>query len=500
MISVLNDITENYSMIFFVRQLITVLALYAVGFFSVYCVAYSKKWGTIKRIYCFLLAFPVGIALYTISGLFLLITNIRYCAFTVIVLMVVEIMAIFAVYRPAGISDFSRNDLIGMLVVVVIATISVSGIISVGFSNDSMYYYYAYPHEIARSGFLNFKFDTFLTDAGQGTAVINSIPFLFGFNESFGIMNFFNINFLCFYTYAVFEQAIKLFNKKKALVFCILSLLVLSTTMPFVIISKWALANVFFMETMFIVLYLNYQFRNEGNNILVIRSILILTLSFLRIEGALFAGFVLLIYLMLDDAKKKDVIIPAIPVIIMQAGYFFRIYFTMDLLATYTFMSKGKAFIAVAFLVMAICYSLFYTDAPVTEFFKNKLTIFSPVPLTFVGLILVNIVLFLYDRGLFISNVKTFFRNMLGNSGWGYFAGLIFILILLVPKVNIKDNYFDYFWAGFFLIAFAACFARGDELRVDLYDSGNRVLLQIVPFIIYGFTFRFIKAFGKNTD
>lgn len=498
MIDVLNNITEKFSMVFFVRQFITILALYAIGFFSVYCVANSKKAGAIRKIYCYLLAFPAGLSLYTISGLFLLIANIRYCALSVIVLVVLEVIAIYIVNRPSGFSNLSRNDLFGIVIVVVAAIISVSGIISVGFSNDSMYYYYAYPHEIACSGFLNFKFDTFLTDAGQGTAVINTIPFLFGFNESFGIMNFYNLNFLCFFAYAVYEQAIELFDKKKSLVFCSLSLLVLSTTMPFVIISKWVLANVYFMETMFIVLYLNYQFRNSQNSILVLRTIFILMLSFLRIEGALFAGFILLVFLMLDDAKKKEVIIPVIPVIIMQAGYFFRIYFTMDLQATYTFMSKGKAFIAVAFLMFVACYSLFYSTDSVTALFKDKLKIFSPVLVTFVGLVLVNAVLFLADHNLFISNVKTFVRNMLGNSGWGYFAGLICILILLVPKVNIKDNYFDYFWVGFFLIAFAACFARGDELRVDLYDSGNRVLLQIVPFIIYGFTFRFIKAFGRK--
>lgn len=485
----LHVITEELSPCFFVRQLLTVIILFTLGYVINYIATWNKNDERMPIIRV-ILSFPVGLSVFTVSGLSMLIFNIDYNSLNIIFGVITLVLILLMFYRPKWNLFFNKETAILLGIGIILAVISVSGIISIGFSNDSMYYYSAYPHEIVRYGHLWHKFDTFLTDVGQGTAVINTLPFLFGFNESFGIHNYFNISFICFFFYAVYDEACVYYETKKSLTFAIISTGFLVTCMPFVIISKLVVANVYFMEALFIVLYLNYKYKDDENGLVFIRALLLLMVSFIRIEGALFAGFTLLTYIMQRDYKKRDVVCEAVPVIILQAMYFIRIYLLIDeIYAPYTFMNKGKAVVAVLFNIAVLIYGL------VLPVFNDKLRKYlSPVVVTFTALILVNASLFLYDHSLFIANVKALMGNLLLNSGWGFFAAVVVVFIAIVPKVRIKDCYFDYFFIGFLLVSFAACFARGDDLRIDLFDSGNRVLLQIVPFIVYAFTFRFIKA------
>lgn len=485
----LHVITEELSFCFFVRQLLTVIILFALGYVINYIATWNKNDERMPIIRV-ILSFPVGLSVFTVSGLSMLIFNIDYNSLNIIFGVITLVLILLMFYRPKWNLFFNKETAILLGIGIILAVISASGIISIGFSNDSMYYYSAYPHEIVRYGHLWHKFDTFLTDVGQGTAVINTLPFLFGFNESFGIHNYFNISFICFFFYAVYDEACVYYETKKSLIFATISTGFLVTCMPFVIISKLVVANVYFMETLFVVLYLNYKYKDDEKGLVFIRALLLLMVSFIRIEGGLFAGFTLLTYIMQQDYKKRDVVCEAVPVIILQAMYFIRIYLLIDeIYAPYTFMNKGKAVVAVLFNVAVLIYGL------VLPLFNDKLKKYlSPVVVTFTALILVNALLFLYDHSLFIANVKALMGNLLLNSGWGFFAAVVVVIIAIVPKVRIKECYFDYFFIGFLLVSFAACFARGDDLRIDLFDSGNRVLLQIVPFIVYAFTFRFIKA------
>ena len=93
----------------------------------------------------------------------------------------------------------------------------------------------------------------------------------------------------------------------------------------------------------------------------------------------------------------------------------------------------------------------------------------------------------------YLLNIKSMILNVTGQSGWGFFAAVVISFIILAPKSKLKDGYYDIFCVGFILISIAACFARGDSLRADLYDSGNRVMLQMVPFVVYAISYRYIN-------
>ena len=51
---------------------------------------------------------------------------------------------------------------------------------------------------------------------------------------------------------------------------------------------------------------------------------------------------------------------------------------------------------------------------------------------------------------------------------------------------------------GFLLIVIGASFGRGDLLSEDVGDSGNRVLLQIVPLVVMAFSELFLNVLCYN--
>lgn len=502
MTETLGRIAENISSTYFCNQAMVMIALFVVGFLFVccfMCMSENIKENCFEK-YIVLMSFPVGVCLFSLCGVTLLILGIKYSALSVLSFVLLVIILSMAICRPFRLIktllfENKKRTILVLLIVVATVLVSVSGIISIGYSNDSMYYYSAYPHEIVVNGFIHNKFDIFLTDAGQATAVLNTLPFLFGFNETFGIHTFFNINFVCFFFLATYEEAGLRFDRKKQLLIASLTTLLLVTSMPYIFVSKWVIANMYFMETMFMILHLNHRFVGD-DKALIVRVLMITTLAFVRIEGALYVGFIILTYLTQEHTKKKEVAFMGVPALVLQALYFYRIFTTMDVLAVYKFMTKQKAVLAVVFMVIVIGYGIIFASDSAIVILKNKYKTYKArVTETALigGLLLVNAMLFIYDMQHYLLNIKSMILNVTGQSGWGFFAAVVISFIILAPKSKLKDGYYDIFCVGFILISIAACFARGDSLRADLYDSGNRVMLQMVPFVVYAISYRYIN-------
>lgn len=520
MADTLKLITEQYSKIYFIRQFLTILALFFYGLIVVVPLNYRKnRRKTFSPMWMILLSFPVGMSIFITTGFILLISLQSYLQYSIMAIMAVVAVAVIffseADYKEVF-EDLELNKFKGIVRillcavgVVIVAAFSTSGVLSIIYSNDSMYYYNAYPKEIALTGLLSSRLDTFLTDSGQGTAIINTLQYLFGFDESFGIQHFFNINFIFVYFYALYECAERQRNKLPAdakikaysLLYAAVFTLLLITSMPFVILSKWAIANVYFMETGFICVYLAYKMKKDKIENMFILAPLLFMFSMMRIEAAIFCGFILMCFIY-AGFKKEEVFLITLPVIVVHSMYYYRIFWYFYLKSTYTFMTKEKSIIAITFLVSIIIYA--YLMDAVNKRIKKGInnnfvkliayTFTNPLIITMLALIFVNLGLFVYDHNLYIVNIKSFIRNMLNQSGWGFFAAVIVVFILLVPKKKISTDYFDFVYIGFVLMVIALCFARGGDLRESFADSGNRVLLQVVPFVLFAFSFRFIET------
>ena len=74
---------------------------------------------------------------------------------------------------------------------------------------------------------------------------------------------------------------------------------------------------------------------------------------------------------------------------------------------------------------------------------------------------------------------------MLKNSGWGLCVPFVIGVFILIPKKSIKINYFDISVVCYILITIIAGWARGDNLYESFGDSGNRIMIQAVPVILF---------------
>ncbi len=513
MIDTLKLISDNCSKAYFINQVLVIVAIYLYGLFITFSLNHRKNVKkAMSTIWEFLLAFPMGLSVFIAIGIIMLITRYGYTKNAVVCFMGVVLVAVHF-FSEVNYKDLLKGEGnnkirtvvsagIALTVVVLIAMFATSGLLTIIYSNDSMYYYNAYPKDLTRVGVVSARLDTFLTDCGQGTALINTLQFLFGFNESFGIQNFFNINFIMIYFYALYECCINKFCKNnendskklnmQAVIYSAIFTLLLITSMPFVILSKWVIANVYFMELSFICVYLAYKMKRDGMENMFIMAPLLFMLSTMRIEGAIFCGFFLMAFIYVGF-KSSEIFCITLPIMIVHALYYYFIFIFIELHSTYTFMTRGKAVIAIAFLIAVIVY------AYVCGLVKKAPVITNPGIVTVASLIVVNILLFLYNHSLYIVNMKFFVKNIINQSGWGFFVAVIAVFVIMVPKKKISTNYFDFVYIGFVLMVIALCFARGGDLRESFADSGNRVLLQVVPFVLFAFSYRFIETSGRFT-
>lgn len=514
MTELITALTNEYRSMYFTMQFTTILAIYCYGFVMISVLGTKTRANeflqSAKRMF---VAFPFGTALFSLLGIIILILRIPYGVASLLVMSCILLVLAIFMNKPSTDSInaiINKQTITVLALAIALAIVSTSGIISVIFSNDAMYMYSLYPANIVKSGKLIPEFDMYLTDTGLATAVLNTTPYLFGFNETFGIQTMFNFCFIGYFACAIYEQACDKFSKRVLWIITVLGTLLLATSMPFAIISKWNIANVYFMEYIFIALYMSFEYHtyrdgDEANhnalsdkaNCMVL-VILLMVISYTRVEGAIFAALVILLEHLNKEISIKVKLIHIGAVLVIQSLYWINILFIMKTDISYAFMTKQK-YLLIIFMLIAIAVYMVLYDKYGAKII-NKLPVVLRSLLTNEGILYIlvltagNGLLLVYSPSKYLNIIKSFIDNMTGNSGWGFFAAVVVSLIILVPKNKKELMCFEVFTICFFLAIVISCYFRGGELRESIGDSGNRVLLQIVPFVVYSFVYRFIVS------
>lgn len=467
---------QSMSCVFFVRQTAAIVLLFLLG--AVVLMALDKK---IIGSFGLFISFPTGLSVYSLSAFLLLVIGLPFNILTVSGLCILAaLISIVVCVRSVDLTKISAKRMaIVILAVLGIAALSTSGILSVSLSNDSMYYYMMYPRALVKYGMFRQQFNVYLTDIGQMSAMINTIPHIYGFNESFGIQTFLNINTLIIIVYALYEQASGYLAHKEAMIAAGLSAGVLICSMPYIIMSKWVLSNSYFMCFMFICVYSAWKIKKmEGS--LAMMGMMYAVMSFTRMEGCIAALIILLCFSVFDHDKKQIFLYLLTPMLIIYTLYYCRIFLLMHIDAPYTFLTPKKAVIQIAAVIAVSAYILFIRER-LPEVIGSRINMLIPL-----GLVIVNMILLMYNKDIFIGNVKAFVANISNQSGWGLFPMMIigmYVLCLIVSYKHrdlFKYTYWDLCFVSYMLTATAVSFARGDALRESIGDSGNRVMLQVI--------------------
>ena len=501
----INDFLAGYSHGFYYMQIFIIVCLFVLGV-SVTTLLMPKEDASHALILT--MAFPVGISVFVFVGFIMLLAGVPYkMSLISLLLVVIGVCSLFCAaahhsFAAAGISV--RRFVMSVILVAIGAGIVSSGSFPMSVSNDSLYYFWQYPRAIVYYEGLREQFDNFLTDTGVGAAIIGTLPFLYGFGETFGIQSFFNFNFILFFAKSVYDMLGKISNgmdkKKKILASAVAGCMVGMCT-PVYILSHWAMANMYFMEMCFIVLALLFNYSgNHSYGKMTLIGTLVFTLSLLRMEGGIFAMLIAVVASILDYRGKDIAAFIIMPSAVLMGLYDIKIFMIYTIDNPYKFLTPQKALLQFAAFAALAVYVLFLRKKLIRKFGGNLSAVFVG------AFAFLNIILLIYDHSHYIANLKAFMGNLLGQSGWGIFpyAGFGAILIIIVWELFIENagyvrikqlldvkNSPTGFWLMsamcFLLLSLAVSFARGDNLDVATGDSGNRVLLQIAPIVLMMF-------------
>ncbi len=523
------NLTGSFQGIFMLRQILTILGLFAAGYIPLRLL--RERMDVFWEL---LLSFPLGLSLYSVSGFLLLISGVRFCLASVAVLYVIMLVVIYIITKRKdripgyvnqstsenGMSyvnkqtsnngsnyvnqqastnklnyvNLKKNLLMtvsGFILAAVLAAAACSGLLSQYVSNDSVYYYSMYPSVIVDAGYLFPALDKFLTDVGQTTAVLQSLPFTAGFDETFGIQHFFNINFILIFFAALFESSGSLKEKKTLRYLTALSgTLFLVTAEPFIVLSKWVLSNVYFMDYLFCLFYLSLKYIREkrpGWDLRFIIFIFSAMLSMCRMEGGVVVFVLVMSLSVLPFSKKELICLYGIPLAVMEFGYYGAIYLRLGVDPLYSFLDIKTALAMAGLIILLFVYIIFFRGI-ISEKYVPVLLLIA----LFVG----NLGLLVINPGRYIADIEAFLRNIRLGNGWGSFIIVIGVYCLIFLHELIKRRGKDipvavFFPAAMVFTIIAVCFERGGVLAVRTSDSGNRVLMEIVPLLCFSVFVRF---------
>lgn len=486
------QIENRVSIAYFFAQLLTIICLFLYGLFFLTILSDDNEGenGILKAV----LAYPMGLAVFSVVAILMVTFAIPYNTFSVLAgCLIAGISACFLTIKVKGKDTvkarlcsirkgfISKQGIIIAVIVIIAAVISCLGIFSIIVSNDSIYRYSFYPRAIVHFGGLRVNYDTFLTDLGQGYVLINSLPFLFGFNEPFGLQEMLNLSFVALFVKALLE----LFKDQKKWIGYILSaviVLLLISSMPYELISKWILSNDYFSVFLFITCYLALKGSKEETGNVAILSIFVTALSIMRIEGGVYAALLIMCISTLKYTGRELGLYITCPVIFIHCAYSARIFLTMNITAAYSFLTPQKAIIMIALLIFVLLYLLFIRGrlpAIITEHLGLIIIL---------GVFGLNVLLLIVNPAIFLDNLKCFVENILYSGGWSIIPVCIFSIYLISLCCNIKRfkfNYWDMMAFSYLLYSIAVTFMRDGGLRTGVGDSGNRVLMQCISLLLY---------------
>jgi len=494
---------------YMLNQVLTILVLFLAGFAPVMLIRekISMKWAL-------LLSFPVGLSIYSVLGFLLLITGIRFQVKEIFIAYVV--LFLMVMIRRAGSRNkvnINHQSMVNInpdlqvyikylplipavsALVVIPALIACSGVLPQTVTNDSVYYYSVYPSILVHDGFYTASLDKFLTDVGQTTAIIQCLPFMFGYDETFGIQHFFNYNFILIFFTALYDEfKVNGGDKKNRIILPFLCTLFLITSEPFIVLSGWILSNAYFMGSFFILTCLFIKTSGEEKlsaDYVLIMVFISAMLIMSRMEGGVMVFILALALSSLDVEGKRLLLIFGLPLGVMELGYYVNLYLKIGINPLYSFLDMKTAIIMTGMIAAFIVYIMFIRDRLPKGYIPLLLTLM---------LILGNLGLLIINHERYLTNIKAFIMNIRLGNGWGSFAIMILIYILILAYEVIRRRFKDipvevFLPAVMVLTVFAVCFARGGVLAVRTSDSGNRVLMEMVPVIAWCV---FIAVFKKK--
>lgn len=479
-------LTEGYQ----IRQIVTALIIFLTGYLITACLL------PYDPIVYIGLSFPTGLAIWCIESIIILISNIPYSLF--VMLIVTGGLVFFVlVWRKQYFKTIHFEAAVRHTMYMASFMIVVSaGFMPIITTYDSHIFIYQFGEMIANQGGLCFDaIGACIAATGINSALMVSLARFAGF-ETIQIFHWMLILSLVLCVFHHTEKAIEEQSDTKkivltAMVFCGL----LFGIPPFLYLAHMVNSCTYIMVYITIICLYSFEFsRNNGNSGWILISLFLVCLSFGRLESGVLAAFFIICIGQLS-VSKRNMITLAVPVSVLQCSFFLRILLDEKFSALSTrenFLSASA--VAVIFLSMAavVFYALYFDSL----IFK-KLRRYLP-ELIITGLTAACLLLGMYDSEKFLINAAAVFHN-LEFEYWKYFPHTTAVILGGSIIYKRKADWWDCIIFGYAILNFAVCLGRELPLREGFGDSYNRILCGLVPLTFYVMIKRITEIGSKES-
>lgn len=470
-------------------QWITIFIVFLLGLFINFC--FKEHLGIV--ITC-LLGLVSGVTLYGLSSVLLLILGIPFtlvsvsgCALGVMILILVKKYKFLSLNKREAvllaISVFSFMLLLTVFVKLNFAVTTYDSYYYVNFGKAIAYYKgfipdMAYP----------------IRSFGLFMPLLHSLAMFGRYDFSYAIHPLLSLNFLIIFYVCLYEEIIKVGNNKvNSAIIALLGTLVIGGSYFWIFQSVLMLNNL--ITSIFLSLAVIFAWRalTKGNQIWFKFSFyFMLVFLFSRVEnplcGLLFFAAMFMLNIPYDLVRNYFTLYSVAAIL-----WYSKVFTITGIGGQGDFLTINKA---IAILVLYALLLLFL--------FKQSSLAMKLKP--YIGMLLILMLLIISGVLTIIKmnhaylNLKVMIENMFMYGSWGYTWVIVLMMVILTVVMNEfpESKYFLTCIIGYFLVMFILFMFRPQPVRLGFGDSANRMLIHILPVLVFYLFSKFGNQFSQH--
>jgi len=482
------EITKGYR----TNQILATMGMYLVGFIAAYplCIKLGEYLP-------FLLAMPVGNALWGIISSFLLFLNIPYNRITTLALAAAIILFVFIRYK-AIYRNIDRTKAVNLFMVVFAVIVMASaGLFPKNYSFDSFYYTMQYGQLIVKHGSLSSDIvGTYMTWTGIAPAFISAYAAMFGFETIYAIHVLLVFSMYGFIGYCIYQNAIRFFPKRITWVLTFLTLVSVIFTPIVTALSIWIISNTYFMVYLVFLMMLPVIAKEKMDmHVGLLMSLLASWMTLCRIEAAPYMCFLIICITCLNIPRKQSMMM-YFSVFIFETLYLLKVlydYLTGARQAVQQDLTANTAAVILFVFFLTGAYFLLY-NLKIMKYIRLHMA-----ALGIIALMIGCLGLGLLDWERFVNNITVAVENIITNWYWPL-PMAIFMCEILKSCFKCRKQYFDLAIWGSILFNFAICMGRTHYLRLGSGDSYHRICASFIPLYIVSTIYTFLNYIGTQKN
>lgn len=481
-------------------QIACVLFLFVLGLITLLLVnqSFHNEW-------LLLLAYPVGLALWGGMSCIVLCIGIKYNLFSMMVVLVLAEVALGLLStKRKEITKEQRVFLIrsALIIIGVVCVVSI-GVMYTFSSHDTHYYIDKWGRSIYLEEGLSENFKTYMLSTGLAPATISSLMCMMGGDVIYAVHHCLIINFYVLFAYVVYKESLNYIDKKKSLVYAVMSVCCMVSIPAIQLLSGWIISNTYIMIYSFLLIVLFRgisQFSAMPRDYKIVLTIIIIFVTFLRADAPIYMGC-LFVCLSITQIQNKDIVLHCILPSALSILFFYTtccILFKNNLDGMFLMPGTMLAILGL-YGVLLIWFCLIRKKR---MFFVQK---------KYTGLVL-GILLFLiaviavYKYRMTLEIVKVYLYNFTSyslNAGW-WAMNVVFILLLcfaVYERGRECLSLVDFYGLLLYEVTFALGMLRAlmeMSPRRGFGDSFNRAFISYLPIIVYAIVIRVLPMMKKE--